>query len=177
MINHSWITCTTQHTTPPSSTLRIFACLGPIFRVFWCSLYASIFTHANSGEQRSAYRSRLSPGGCSSSPPSPSMMMPGSPGTLLRSLSDIVIQPVTVHRPSSWLCITVCVSLSSYTSQCTWPCWLSHILHFVSAALEAARSQTADKKKEALELPDVPLCSRRYIKRSVAYCRWGRWLS
>lgn len=75
------------------------------------------------------------------------------------------------YSPSSLLlslCVTVCLCLSSYTSHCIWPCWLSHILHCVSAALEVACSQTVwGGKKEALQLPNVPLYSRWYIKRPV----------
>lgn len=63
------------------------------------------------------------------------------------------------------LCVTVCLCLLSYTSHCIWPCWLSRILHFVSAALESCLLRNCWwEKKEALELPQVLLNSRWHIK-------------
>lgn len=56
----------------------------------------------------------------------------------------------TDYSPSSLFptrCVTACLCLSSYASHCIWPRWLSHILHSVSTAPEAACSQTAGKKK------------------------------
>ncbi len=145
MINYSWNT--TQPFIPLSFPLTSSASKN-IFSFSFDALsiqsYTQIlFTHTHTHKiKRAAFCVQVSAlsWGMQQLPSESSMMMLESHGTLLHSRSAIIIQPAAVHLPSSWLCVTACLCLSSYTSHCIWSCWLSHILHFVSAALEAACS-------------------------------------
>lgn len=175
MINYSWIT--TQPIIPSVFSAHII-CLPQqssicvcLFSSFWCSLNTHVHTHMQNEESSVRCTGLGLPPG-DAAPPHRVLHDDARVSWDVATLS-LCHDYSTRFSPSSHiltLCVTACLCLSSYTSHCIWPRWLRHILHFVSAALEAACSQklpTGGEKKEALEPADVPLCSHRYIKRSV----------
>lgn len=116
MINHSWIARTSQLTTPPSSShilciQEYFSLSGVYFQssAVWCSLFASIFTHANSGERRCAYRSRLG----SSSPQSPPWRGSGLLGRRCAPTLTLLFSPLQSVLPPPG-CVRLCASLSHH---------------------------------------------------------------
>lgn len=148
VINYSWIT--TQPITPPSENIGLSASV--YFQSSSLSFDALFPTQMhtrtrNHCEQRCVHRSLLFSGGCSSSPTESSMIMLRSRGTLLYCYYSPRCSPSSFLLT---LCLTVCLCLSSYTSHCIWPCWLSHILHCFLSGCLLPNCQEEEEKKEAI---------------------------
>lgn len=124
----------------------------------WRALLASIFTHAKTKKswerhlciQVSAHPVMgavgLGAGGGAAAPRRVPLWrclwLPGVFLLVFFHLCDAASLTLLLFRPpqsifplASIVWSRVCISVSSHTSRCIWPCWLSHIHHCVSASL------------------------------------------
>lgn len=171
MINYKWIT-----TQPVFSTLHpgIFIYLHLFSErafVFWRSLCTYVHTNTQKQTQDSSILCTglwLSPGGCISSPPSPKWWCSGLVGpryALALPLRFNRLQPIFPLPNSVCNCLplSLIICLPLHLASLTEP----HPSLCLNGTGGCMLPNCRQEKKEALELPDAPPCSRWYIKCSV----------